>query len=185
MNLEQQLQGINIYLIGMMGAGKSTVGKVLARELGYRFFDTDEVVSQVARRSIAEIFESDGESGFRTLESQVLGELCSYRRLVVATGGGIVIRQMNWSYLRHGIVIWLDVPPDRLFARIEGDDSRPLLQHPDPLRRLGEILEQRRSRYAQADLSVTIENDDTPEEIVARILTRIPKILKATPAESS
>ncbi|MGC9526156.1 MAG: shikimate kinase [Limnospira sp.] len=185
MTLEQQLQGINIYLIGMMGAGKSTVGKVLARELGYRFFDTDQVVSQVARRSIPEIFESDGEAGFRMLESQVLSELCSYRRLAIATGGGIVSEQMNWSYLQHGIVIWLDVPPDRLFERLKGDNSRPLLQHPDPLGRLKDILEQRRSRYAQADLSFTIENDDTPEEIVERILTRIPKILKATPASSS
>ncbi|MEB3884662.1 shikimate kinase [Lyngbya sp. CCY1209] len=185
MTLEQQLQGINIYLVGMMGAGKSTVGKVLARELGYRFFDTDDLIGRVTGRSIPEIFETDGEAGFRTWESQVLGELCSYRRLVVATGGGIVIEQMNWSYLRHGIVIWLDVPPDRLFDRLQGDTSRPLLQHPDPLGRLKDILEQRRSRYAQADLSFTIENDDTPEEISQRILTRIPKILKATPMSSS
>lgn len=183
MVLEQQLQGINIYLVGMMGAGKSTVGKVLANQLNYKFFDTDVLVSQVAGEPITEIFAKDGETAFRNLESQVLSSLCAYQHLVVATGGGIVVKQKNWGYLRHGIIIWLNVPPHRLYERLKGDTSRPLLQHPDPLACLEDILEKRRSRYNQADIFINIDGDETPAEIVTNILSKIPSILKHTPSQ--
>jgi len=96
------LRGVNIYLVGMMGAGKTTVGRILARKLKYRFFDTDELIVRVANQSIAEIFDLEGEEAFRELETKVLGELSAYQNSVVATGGGIVTQSMNWGYLHYG-----------------------------------------------------------------------------------
>lgn len=176
----EQIQGINIYLIGMMGAGKSTVGEILANRLSYKFFDTDVLISQVSGQAIPEIFSTQGEEEFRNLESQVLSSLCAYQHLVVATGGGVVIKRMNWSYLRHGIIVWLDVPTHCLYERLKGDTTRPLLQHPDPLTRLDNILETRRHLYQQADISITINGNEKPSEIAEQIITKIPNILKQT-----
>ncbi len=172
------LRGINLYLIGMMGAGKTTVGKLLAKELGYRFIDTDEVITQVAGQSINQIFAQQGEEAFRTLESQVLSELCAYQRLIVATGGGMILRQVNWSYLRHGLIVWLEVSPEDLYQRLQGDTTRPLLQHDNPLDRLQEMIKQRQPFYAEADVKITITQEDTPEQVINNILELIPTVLK-------
>ncbi|ERT06201.1 shikimate kinase family protein [Lyngbya aestuarii BL J] len=172
------LRGINLYLIGMMGAGKTTVGKLLAKEFNYRFIDTDEVITQVAGQSINQIFAEQGEEAFRTLESQVLSGLCAHQRLVVATGGGIILQRANWGYLRHGLIVWLDVSPEDLYQRLKEDTTRPLLQHDNPLGRLQELLEQRSSLYAEADVKVTITPHDTPEQVVDHILEKIPTALK-------
>ena len=96
-----RLQGLNLYLIGMMGTGKTTVGQRLAKELGYRFFDTDVLIERVAQKSINELFAEEGETFFRDLESRVLGEVSACTRSVIATGGGAVLRPVNWSYLRY------------------------------------------------------------------------------------
>lgn len=174
----QLIQGINLYIVGMMGAGKSTVGRLLAPQLGYKFFDTDDLVAQVADKSIPEIFAEVGEAGFRELETQVLAQLCSYKNLVVATGGGMVLRRENWSYLHHGIVVWLDVPLALLQARLQGDGTRPLLQDPDPWGKLRSLLDQRLHLYAQADVKIEITTAATPEQIAQQVLTAIPQILK-------
>ena len=100
--LGERLKGTNLYLVGMMGSGKSTVGPLLAEALGYRFLDADAVISQAAGCSIPEIFERDGEAGFRSLERQVLQQLSQWHSLVVATGGGIVTVPANWGELRQG-----------------------------------------------------------------------------------
>ena len=89
------LKGINVFLIGMMGAGKTTVGGLLASELGYGFCDTDALIEQIAGKTINEIFAEDGEETFRQLETQVLSELSAYQQLIVATGGGIVLKPQN------------------------------------------------------------------------------------------
>ncbi|MFY7805822.1 MAG: shikimate kinase [Limnoraphis robusta] len=179
------LRGINLYLIGMMGAGKTTVGKLLTKQLGYRFIDTDEVITQVAGQSINEIFAEQGEEAFRTLESQVLSELCAHQRLVVATGGGIILKRTNWGYLRHGLIVWLDVSPEDLYQRLQGDTTRPLLQDDNPLGRLQEIIEQRKPFYAEADVKVTVTQDDTPEQVMSNILELIPTVLKAASQKTS
>jgi shikimate kinase len=177
---EFDLQGANLYLIGMMGAGKSTVGRLLAQRLSrYHFFDTDAVITQATGFSIAEIFADSGEAGFRQIETQTLGQLSAHTRLVVATGGGIVTEPINWSYLHHGIVIWLDVSPQTSWQRIKGDQSRPLLQDPNPQQKLEDLLQQRQRLYAQADLRVLIEPQDSIETVAHQILTKIPKILKS------
>ncbi len=173
------LQGTNVYLIGMMGAGKSTAGCILAQQLGYHFFDTDAVIAQATGFSISQIFAESGESSFRQLETQTLGQLSAHRRLVVATGGGIVIERMNWSYLHHGLVVWLDASPPILWQRLKGDTARPLLKEPNPQQKLEDLLVQRNPLYAQADLRIAIEPEDRAETVVHRILNEIPKILKS------
>jgi shikimate kinase len=168
------LQGLNIYLIGMMGSGKSTTGKLLAERLGYRFIDTDTSIEHLVGQSVTEIFQTVGEGEFRQIETQVLAEISAYTRLVVATGGGIAIKQENWNHLHQGLVIWLDPSLDILIERLEGDDdrTRPLLA------RLPELAIERRDRYAAADLHIPIVSNLPAMEIVEQIITVIPTVLK-------
>lgn len=172
------LKGLNLYLVGMMGSGKSTTGKVLADRLGYRFCDTDTVIEQASEQSITDIFASLGEASFRELETQVLAELSAYTKLVIATGGGIVLQRTNWSHLRQGLVVWLNVPIEQLCRRLRGDTVRPLLQADDPEEKLKSILTQRQALYAQADLCITVADEETPEQLATRILQQIPSVIK-------
>lgn len=172
------LQGVNVYLIGMMGVGKTTIGRLLAQELGYGFLDTDEVIVKAAGKSITQIFADEGETTFRNLESAVLSQVCAYTKLTIATGGGIVLKQENWGYLHHGLIVWLDVPVDILLKRLAEDDTRPLLQDPNPEAKLRSLLAQRQPLYSQADLHLTITEVETPEQIVTRLITAIPSVLK-------
>ncbi len=173
------LKGINVFVVGMMGAGKTTVGRLLAHQLGYGFCDTDAVIEQVARKTINQIFADDGEDAFRQLESQVLAQVSAETRLTIATGGGIVMRRFNWSYLRHGLVVWLDAPVEVLIARLGNDTTRPLLQEANPAQVLQRLVDQRRSLYAQADLHIPISAEDTAEQIASRILAEIPTVIKS------
>lgn len=185
-----------------MGSGKTTVSELLAKEMGYKFFDTDSLITQVAKKSIPEIFAEEGEAAFRALESQILGEISSYTRLVVATGGGVVINPQNWSYLHQGLVVWLDVPIPVLVARLQSDvqtdHQRPLLQNPNQNpnqtpnqnsnqnhnqtseleQRLQNIFTQRQKMYAEADLKISISALQTPLEVKDQILELIPTVLK-------
>lgn len=172
------LKGINVFLVGLMGTGKTTVGHLLARELGYGFCDTDAVIETVASKTINQIFAEDGEEKFRQLETEVLAQVSAHTKLTVATGGGIVMRRFNWSYLHYGLVIWLDAPVEVLVDRFRGDTSRPLLRETNPAQALHKILDQRKNLYAEADLHIRISADDTPEQIVARIIAEIPTVLK-------
>ncbi len=175
---EQLLKGVNLYLVGMMGSGKTTVGRLLAEQLGYRFFDTDVVIEQVTGRQVRTIFAQDGEEAFRQLETQVLSHLAAYTQLTVATGGGIVLERMNWSYLQHGVVVWLDVAVEQLAQRLHQDTSRPLLQAPDLLGTLQRLYAERRLLYAQADLCIAVGEQETPLQVATRIMTGLPSILK-------
>lgn len=161
-----------------MGAGKTTVGQLVAQSLQYRFFDTDAVIEQAAHQPIKDIFATIGESEFRQLETQVLGELSAYKQLVVATGGGIVSQPRNWSYLHHGLTIWLNVPIEVLYSRLKKDTSRPLLQTEDPRTKLKLLLQERRQLYAQADLEVTVNPGEAAEQVAARVLEELPKVLR-------
>lgn len=172
------LKGTNLYLIGMMGAGKTTVGRLLAAQLDYRFFDTDAVIEQMAGLSIRDFFAQSGEAAFRTLESQVLAELCAYTRLTVATGGGIVLKRENWGCLRHGIVVWLDVPVEQLQIRLAADTTRPLLQEANPAAKLQALLQQRQSLYAQADVHIRYTIAESPAQVAVRAIEQIKQALK-------
>jgi shikimate kinase len=180
--LSRRLQGINLYLVGMMGTGKSSVGRPLAEALGYRFLDADQVLEQAAGRPIPQIFETDGEAGFRDLETAVLDRITGWHSLVVATGGGVVTRAVNWGHLHQGVVIWLDAPADLLLSRLQADPTpRPLLASEDPATRLAELIEARRPLYAQADLRVEQQPGDDPAAVAAQVLTALPTILRERP----
>ncbi len=176
--LKQRLAGRSLYLVGMMGSGKTSTGRPLAERLGYGFVDADAVIEQAAGCSIPDIFDRDGEAGFRKLESQVLNAISQRHSLVVATGGGVVTQPENWGMLHSGIVIWLDVVPEQLLQRLNADSTvRPLLQTADPEAALNALLNERRPLYAEADLTVVI-NDETPEAVADGILQLVPSLLK-------
>nr|WP_290222002.1 shikimate kinase [Trichocoleus desertorum] len=175
--MNQLLKGVNLYLVGMMGSGKTTVGRLLAKELGYHFFDTDAVIEQSQKKSINEIFAEAGEAAFRDLETEVLAQLSSCVRLAIATGGGIVLKRKNWSYLRHGLIVWLDAPVELLYARLQNDATRPLLRESDVSAKLQSLLEQRQSLYGQADLRISLQPGETPEQIASRVIAEIPTVL--------
>lgn len=166
------LKKTNVYLVGMMGAGKTTVGRKLANRLGYGFLDTDKLIEQALGKSVSDIFATEGEAAFRRLESDVLCEVSAYTSQVVATGGGIVTQPMNWSYLRHGVVIWLDVPVPVLVSRLSGDSSRPLLKDADLTTKLEDLFSDRHQMYELADIWMAYEGRSvgkTCDRIVAAL----------------
>ena len=176
--LKQRLGGRSVYLIGMMGSGKTSSGRPLAERLGYGFVDADAVIEQAAGCSIAEMFQRDGEPEFRALEKQVLNSISQRHSLVVATGGGVVTQRENWGLLHSGIVIWLDVVQEQLLKRLQTDKTvRPLLQTADPEAALNELLAERKGLYAEADLTVVI-NDEPPEAVADGIVQLLPGLLK-------
>ena len=176
--LKQRLGGRSLYLIGMMGSGKTSTGRPLAERLGYGFVDADAVIEQAAGCSISEIFQRDGEAEFRALEKQVLSSISQRHSLVVATGGGVVTQQENWGLLHSGIVIWLDVVQEQLLKRLQSDRTvRPLLQTADPEAALNDLLAERKALYAEADLTVVI-NDEPPEAVADGIVQLLPGLLK-------
>ncbi len=168
-NSKQPLGSKNIYLIGFMGSGKSTVGKLLAQALHREFVDLDEEIAQQAGCSIPHIFQREGEVGFRERESAALRQIAQRQNLVIALGGGAVVRDENWKLVQEtGISIYLKVSPELLHQRLESQVERPLLgASPQRLQKITEILHQRQARYEQADL--TICNEGTPHEAVTMI----------------
>ena len=176
--LKQRLGGRSLYLIGMMGSGKTSTGRPLAERLGYGFVDADAVIEEAAGCSISEIFQRDGETEFRALEKQVLNSISQRHSLVVATGGGVVTQKENWGLLHSGIVIWLDVVQEQLLKRLQADRTvRPLLQTADPEAALNKLLAERKALYAEADLTVVID-DEPPETIADGIVQLLPGLLK-------
>lgn len=172
--LRADLKKTNLYMVGMMGAGKTTIGRKLANRLGYRFVDTDTLIEHSANQKVSELFASAGEAAFRQLETQVLSEVSTYTNVVVATGGGVITQRMNWSYLHHGLVIWLDVPTSILVARLSGDSSRPLLKDVNLSTKLTDLLAERGDLYAQADIRIGYEGKS-----VGRTCDRILKAIQA------
>ena len=181
--LRQRLGGRSLYLVGMMGSGKTSTGRPLAERLGYGFVDADAVIEQVAGCTISEIFERDGEEEFRSLETQVMRSISERHCLVVATGGGVVTRTENWGMMHQGIVIWLDVERRQLLQRLQSDTTqRPLLMTGDPAETLDEILKQRRPLYDEADLTVVIESESA-DVVADGIIQLLPKLIKDPPKE--
>jgi shikimate kinase len=181
--VNQLLRGTNLYLIGMMGSGKTTVARLLAMQLKYKFLDTDTIIEQLTQKSISQIFAESGETTFREIETQVLARVAAETRTAIATGGGIVLNRQNWSYLHHGVVVWLDVPVEQLLKRLQGSTNRPLLNDPDPQQKLQHILEQRQSLYALADVRVKVEADESPNSVAARVLYAVGGAIQAKLAE--
>lgn len=140
----------NIYLVGLMGAGKTTVGRQLAKRLGRVFYDTDHEIVERTGVAIPTIFEIEGEEGFRRREAQTLRELAATDNVVLATGGGAVLREENRRCLHDtGWVVYLNVPPLLLYQRTRHDKNRPLLQVANPLARLEELYAVRDPLYRE------------------------------------
>ncbi len=146
----------NLYLIGPMGAGKSTVGKRLARSLNLKFIDLDEVIEDEAGSSIPLIFELQGEAAFRERETAALARMTQLQGVVLATGGGSVLAPANQALLtQHGFVLYLEAPIELQLERLARDTSRPLLRAPDRQQRLRDLAQTRNPIYRQlADLVI-------------------------------
>ncbi len=160
----------SIALVGLMGAGKSTVGRRLASRLGLPFSDVDREIEQAAARSVAEIFESFGETAFREGERRVIARLVEGPPQVIATGGGAFIDARTRALLLDSCtVIWLDSDPAMLAERVARRDHRPLLRGKDPLLYLRALAAERNPFYAQAHIA--LRSEDMPhEEMVERIV---------------
>ena len=146
----------NVFLVGMMGAGKTTVGRLLARRLELRFFDSDVEIERRCGVKVPTIFDIEGEAGFRQRETQTLAELTALHAIVLATGGGAVVAEANRRCLAgRGTVVYLCARPEDLYERVRQDRNRPLLATADPLARLRELHAQRDPLYREvADLVV-------------------------------
>ncbi|KAL4569399.1 hypothetical protein LXL04_025035 [Taraxacum kok-saghyz] len=160
------LSGRCIYLVGMMGSGKTTIGQILSEVLDYSFFDSDKLIEQAAGgTAVADIFKLYGEGYFRDNETEVLHKLSLMHGLVISTGGGAVVRPINWKYMHKGITVFIDVPLDTLAQRLTavGTASRPLLHHGSgdaynqTFRRLSKLWEERSECYTNASVRVSLE----------------------------
>lgn len=162
--------GDSIFLVGLMGAGKTSVGKLLARRLGKTFCDCDHEIESATGVRIPVIFEIEGEAGFRARESRMLAELAERRNIVLATGGGAILAEENRRVLgKNGTVVYLRAAPQDLWQRTRHDRNRPLLQTPNPLAKLTELYAERDPLYREiADLIV-----DTGNQSVSALAHRL------------
>lgn len=164
-------RGRNIVIVGLMGSGKSTVGRLAAHSLGFGFVDTDQIIIERARKSIPDIFASEGEAGFRQRETEALKSLLGKEGLVIATGGGIVTQPANLPLLKQlGYVVWLNADPATLHQRTAHGNDRPLLRNQDPAATLRHLYETRRPMYQKA-CDLQIGTDDLTAQDVAYGLT--------------
>ena len=160
----------NIILVGPMGAGKTTIGKQLARQLGRDFYDSDRVIEEHTGANISLIFELEGEEGFRRREKNALIELTQKQNIVLATGGGAVLDPENREQLKqHGFVIYLSAPLEQLVKRTAKDRNRPLLQTANPSKKLQDILAIRDPLYREVADEI-IETDGSPVRNVVKRL---------------
>ena len=162
-----------LILIGPMGAGKTTIGKLLAQQLGYTFFDSDHEIERNTGAKIPWIFEKEGEAGFRQRESRALDVLTAQNNVVLATGGGAVTIPQNHAYLRRGHIIYLRAPVDVQYERTCRDRNRPLLQTDNPKQRLANLFAVRDPIYQElADITVPTGHS-SPKKMVQEILTQL------------
>ncbi len=145
----------NIILTGFMGVGKTSIGVQLAKDIGYVFVDTDELIEADQKTTITEIFSAFGEPYFRDVESRIIRQVLENENQVISTGGGAVIRSENReAFKKGGLVVCLTANPEVIYERIKHETHRPLLHVPDPLARIRELLDGRAQFYSQADLII-------------------------------
>ncbi|MFZ5961537.1 shikimate kinase [Thalassococcus sp. BH17M4-6] len=174
-----------VVLVGMMGAGKTAVGRALASLLSVPFRDSDVAIEEAANMKIAEIFSRDGEAFFRRKESQVIERLLEGNPGILSTGGGAYMSAENRKMITDkGVAVWLDADLPLLWSRVRHKDTRPLLRTPDPLATLREIYDTRVPVYAQAEIAVTAQPHITVEEMARKVrdaLLSRPDVLEMEP----
>lgn len=164
----------NIALVGFMGAGKTVVGKVLARQLGMIFIDSDEAIVEREHRSISDIFAKDGELYFRKVEKEVIKEISQRDGLVIACGGGVVLDKDNMLNLhRNGVVVYLQASTDAILERTKNYSHRPLLNVENPKGQIEDILKIRAPFYSQAEYAI-----DTSKLTIDEVVNKIQEILR-------
>jgi shikimate kinase len=153
-----------------MATGKSTVGQLVASRLNWKFVDIDDLIVSAAGMPITEIFETEGESGFRKREHLAVIEAASLEQTVIATGGGVVLDHRNLQELaRSSLMVCLSLSAEETYERVRHDSSRPLLQHSDPLTRITDLMAERHPHYAR--IPYQIKRDDlTPEQTATQIV---------------
>ena len=171
-----------VVLVGMMGAGKTAVGRALATRLGVPFLDSDAEIESAANMTIPEIFQRDGEPFFRSKETQVIGRLLDEEKGILSTGGGAFLADQNRQMItQRGASVWLKADLDVLWNRVRHKDTRPLLRTADPYATLRDLYEARVPVYAQADLTVASDGETSIEDMVDRVvaaLTARPDVLE-------
>jgi shikimate kinase len=161
----------SVFLIGMMGAGKSTIGRLLAQHLGFEFIDADRELEARSGVPIPTIFDIEGEAGFRRREVGLLDELTQRAGIVLATGGGAVLNEAMAQALRQrGLVIYLRASADEIFRRTRNDRSRPMLQTPNPRARIDQLLAEREPLYEKAAHLVFQSAASNPRRLLARLI---------------
>jgi shikimate kinase len=162
----------SIYLIGFMGSGKTTIGKALSLSLNLPVMDSDEEVSRLTGKTIVEIFEGEGEVGFRTLETKCLRNL-PVENFIITTGGGIVLKEENRQWMReNGKVVLLDASPEEILKRLEGDKTRPLLIG-EKETKVVKILSERMPLYLDAADLIIETTDKSVETIIEELMNRL------------
>ena len=166
----------NIYLIGLMGSGKTTLGKSLAKKLNRPFIDTDQLIEQKSGVDVSMIFEFEGEVGFRERETKLLSEIALKKDHIVSTGGGIILSKYNRDVIaKSGIIFYLKTQPAELFIRLQNDKTRPLLQGTNLKEKLTKIYAERCTLYEMtADYII-----ETKNKKISQILTNIEEIMTA------
>jgi shikimate kinase len=148
----------NLALVGFMGTGKTSAGRLVAEILHFEFLDTDELIQAKTGRTIADIFANNGEPAFRALERDVVGDLAGRTKTVISTGGGLPVNAENLASLKnHALIVWLCASPDRIWERVRNQTHRPLLHDPDPQQKIRELLKQREPFYRQADVYINTD----------------------------
>jgi shikimate kinase len=170
---------MNIILTGIMGTGKTTVGKLLAKKLGWAFYDTDSMIEKETGLTIPQIFAKRGEEPFRLMEMQTVQLLSVLDGIVVATGGGVPMRKENMDALeKNGWIVHLSARPETILERLDRTiATRPLLLEGDPLLSLEKILNERKKVYARNNVNV-VTDEQTPEQVAYMILKLRPETVK-------
>jgi len=149
---------VNLALIGFMGAGKTSVGRLVADQLHLDYLDTDELIQSRTGRTISDIFAKDGEPAFRALEKEVTSELFTREHTLISTGGGLPTKPENLTSLkRHALVVCLWASPEKIWERVKNQTHRPLLQGPDPQQKIRDLLASREQFYRQADVLINTD----------------------------
>ena len=162
---------MNIVLIGFMGTGKSSVGKILAQRLGYTYVDIDSLIVLKEKRKIADIFSKQGEEYFRNIEAEIVCEVSAKDKQVISTGGGVVEKEENMKFLKkNGVLVCLTATPEIIYERVKQNNSRPLLQCENPLEKIKNLMQKRDVFYKKSDFII-----DTSEVSIEKVVDEIYK----------